>query len=284
MASLSLVRLCSIKYIKTTNQYLCLFPRDVFLSHLPNFISTHKMDLVRTHSRSIADPYQLCDLVCIPLHKAGLEDFATEDIDKAKSWSTARRWYITIATVVLVVNASFASSSPSGCIPSIHEDLHVSEEAAGLTIMLFLLGYCAGPLIFAPLSEFYGEFLRKVSLTNTNANLRPAMGPLQHFLPLRPLQPALCLRAELCYLARRPLSHRHVRWRSSLHRPGRDCRYLGTSSQGKCHGRLRHNDIHRTSARSRRVGISPAGGKLALELLRPSLDGRGLRYTDAHDP
>lgn len=159
MASLSLVRLCSIKYIKTTNQYLCLFPRDVFLSHLPNFISTHKMDLVRTHSRSIADPYQLCDLVCIPLHKAGLEDFATEDIDKAKSWSTARRWYITIATVVLVVNASFASSSPSGCIPSIHEDLHVSEEAAGLTIMLFLLGYCAGPLIFAPLSEFYGEFL-----------------------------------------------------------------------------------------------------------------------------
>jgi len=29
--------------------------------------------------------------------------------------------------------------------------------AAGLTIMLFLLGYCAGPLVFAPLSEFYGR-------------------------------------------------------------------------------------------------------------------------------
>ncbi len=30
-------------------------------------------------------------------------------------------------------------------------------EVTGLTITLFLLGYCAGPLIFAPLSEFYGR-------------------------------------------------------------------------------------------------------------------------------
>jgi len=40
---------------------------------------------------------------------------------------------------------------------SISESFHVSLEAAGLTITLFLLGYCAGPLIFAPLSEFYGR-------------------------------------------------------------------------------------------------------------------------------
>lgn len=40
---------------------------------------------------------------------------------------------------------------------SISEDFGVSEEAAGLTITLFLLGYCAGPLLFAPLSEFYGR-------------------------------------------------------------------------------------------------------------------------------
>ena len=30
-------------------------------------------------------------------------------------------------------------------------------EASGLVITLFLLGYCAGPLIWAPLSEFYGR-------------------------------------------------------------------------------------------------------------------------------
>lgn len=55
------------------------------------------------------------------------------------------------------MNATFASSSPSGCLASISEQLHVSSEAAGLVITLFLLGYCAGPLLFAPLSEFYGR-------------------------------------------------------------------------------------------------------------------------------
>jgi multidrug resistance protein len=56
-----------------------------------------------------------------------------------------------------VVNATFASSSPSGCLQGIAQHFHVSEEAAGLVITLFLLGYCAGPLVFAPLSEFYGR-------------------------------------------------------------------------------------------------------------------------------
>jgi multidrug resistance protein len=68
-----------------------------------------------------------------------------------------RRTGVTVAAVLLVVNATFASSSPTGCFPSISEHFGVSSEAAGLTITLFLLGYCAGPLIFAPLSEFYGR-------------------------------------------------------------------------------------------------------------------------------
>lgn len=55
------------------------------------------------------------------------------------------------------MNATFASSSPSGCLGSIARDFGISEEAAGLVITLFLLGYCAGPLIWAPLSEFYGR-------------------------------------------------------------------------------------------------------------------------------
>lgn len=58
---------------------------------------------------------------------------------------------------LLVVNATFASSSPSGCIDGIARDLHVSVEAAGLVTTLFLLGYVFGPLFFAPISEFYGR-------------------------------------------------------------------------------------------------------------------------------
>ena len=54
-------------------------------------------------------------------------------------------------------SATFASSSPTGCIRGIASHFHVSEEAAYLVITLFLLGYCAGPLFFAPLSEFFGR-------------------------------------------------------------------------------------------------------------------------------
>ncbi|EHK50436.1 hypothetical protein TRIATDRAFT_128734 [Trichoderma atroviride IMI 206040] len=91
------------------------------------------------------------------LNEDGYVDFAPGDIENPRNWSMKRRFFITMSTVLLVMNATFASSSPSGCFPSIAEWFHVSEEAAGLTITLFLLGYCAGPLIFAPMSELYGR-------------------------------------------------------------------------------------------------------------------------------
>ncbi|RMZ92439.1 hypothetical protein DV736_g333, partial [Chaetothyriales sp. CBS 134916] len=84
-------------------------------------------------------------------------DFAPNDIENPKDWSMARRYYITMVAVMLVVNATFASSAPSGCLEGISKEFGVSHTAAGLVITLFLLGYCAGPLVFAPLSEFYGR-------------------------------------------------------------------------------------------------------------------------------
>lgn len=83
--------------------------------------------------------------------------FAPDDIENPRNWSMARRTLISMTAILLVVNATFASSSPSGCFGSISEHFGVSTEVAGLTITLFLLGYCAGPLAFAPLSEFYGR-------------------------------------------------------------------------------------------------------------------------------
>lgn len=60
----------------------------------------------------------------------------------------------------LVIDATFASSSPTGALEGpngIAESLHVSVEAANLVTTLFLLGYVCGPLVWAPLSEFYGR-------------------------------------------------------------------------------------------------------------------------------
>jgi multidrug resistance protein len=110
-------------------------------------------------SRPVAKPYRSRN---VPdqqpfLNSHGHLDFAPGDIENPKNWSTTRRWYITVVSVFLVVNATFASSSPSGALKGICEHFHVSEEAGGLVTTLFLLGYCFGPLFFAPLSEFYGR-------------------------------------------------------------------------------------------------------------------------------
>jgi len=111
-------------------------------------------------SRPNAKPYRTRGIAAnerIYLNDKGQIDFAPNDIENPKNWSMKRKAYITFASVLLVINATFASSGPSGCLPSISEELHVSTEAAGLVVTVFLLGYCAGPLLWAPLSEFYGR-------------------------------------------------------------------------------------------------------------------------------
>jgi multidrug resistance protein len=119
------------------------------------------MDAIeRILSRPVAKPYRskgIDSSVQPNFDSDGNLDFAPGDVENPKEWSTSRRWYCTVIAVLLVVNATFASSSPSGCLVSIATHFKISNEAAGLVITLFLLGYCAGPLIFAPLSEFYGR-------------------------------------------------------------------------------------------------------------------------------
>ncbi|KAG5991245.1 hypothetical protein E4U43_004070 [Claviceps pusilla] len=83
--------------------------------------------------------------------------FAENDIENPQNWSVARRVTISLSAILLALNAVFASSAPSGCLPSVSLEFGVSSDAAALVITLFLLGYCAGPLLFAPLSELYGR-------------------------------------------------------------------------------------------------------------------------------
>ncbi|KAE9371750.1 MFS general substrate transporter [Stipitochalara longipes BDJ] len=91
------------------------------------------------------------------LNSDGHLEFAPNDPSNPKNWSTKRKCYITGVSILLVMNPTFASSAPSGAFEGISQDLNTSVEAAGLVTTLFLLGYCAGPLIWAPLSEFYGR-------------------------------------------------------------------------------------------------------------------------------
>jgi DHA1 family multidrug resistance protein-like MFS transporter len=89
--------------------------------------------------------------------KDGHLEFAPDDPENPKNYSFGRKCYITAIAISLVMNATFSSSAPTGSFQGVSDDLHVSVEAAGLVTTLFLLGYCAGPLFWAPLSEFYGR-------------------------------------------------------------------------------------------------------------------------------
>lgn len=115
--------------------------------------------ITRILSHAANKPYRNKDLRNEPPHldANGFVGFAPDDIENPQNWSMRRKTIITMSAVLQVVNATFASSSPSGCFGSISKQFHISTEVAGLTITVFLLGYCAGPLIFAPLSEFYGR-------------------------------------------------------------------------------------------------------------------------------
>jgi DHA1 family multidrug resistance protein-like MFS transporter len=114
----------------------------------------------RILSSAANKPYRSQDIRYEPapyLNEDGYVDFAPGDIENPRNWSMTRRAVVSVTAILLVVNATFASSSPSGCFGSISEYFDISTEVAGLTITVFLLGYCAGPLFFAPLSEFYGR-------------------------------------------------------------------------------------------------------------------------------
>ncbi|OJT09245.1 hypothetical protein TRAPUB_14320 [Trametes pubescens] len=80
-----------------------------------------------------------------------------DDPDNPKSWSRPYRWYITMLSAVLVLNATFASSAPEGIIPDLMQQFSFGQEVAVLTIALFVAGYCVGPLIWGPLSEQIGR-------------------------------------------------------------------------------------------------------------------------------
>ncbi|BFZ53138.1 hypothetical protein PYCC9005_000161 [Savitreella phatthalungensis] len=116
--------------------------------------------LERFMSRPAAKPYRTRNLEAgerPTLDHNGHLTFSENDLENPQNWSKARRWYVCSVAVLLVVNATFASSSPSGCIESIADHFKVSTEAAGLVITLFLLGYVFGPLFWAPMSENYGR-------------------------------------------------------------------------------------------------------------------------------
>ncbi|KAJ7158296.1 major facilitator superfamily domain-containing protein [Mycena crocata] len=106
--------------------------------------TTQYLDIPPTDEKVIIDPYLI-------------DAFDEGDPANPKNWSRARRWYLTSLAGMLVLNATFASSAPSGIAAQLMEEYNLSEELVILAISLFVAGYVVGPLLWAPLSEEFGR-------------------------------------------------------------------------------------------------------------------------------
>lgn len=69
----------------------------------------------------------------------------------------ARKAIITAFAVIITPASTFASSTYSGCMIEIEENMQASEEVVILGISLYVLGLAIGPLLWAPLGELYGR-------------------------------------------------------------------------------------------------------------------------------
>lgn len=105
-------------------------------------------DVPETSSEAVDD---------VTLDQNGHLAFSSNDRDNPKDWSFGRKLMITAICQLMALNCTFASTAPTGALDGIAETFKVSETAVNLVTTLFLCGYCAGPLFWAPLSEYFGR-------------------------------------------------------------------------------------------------------------------------------
>ncbi|KAL7415199.1 major facilitator superfamily domain-containing protein [Mrakia frigida] len=84
--------------------------------------------------------------------------WAENDSADPYTWKKSFKWFVTGVVALDTLCIAFASSAYSGGVNQIAEALNVkSQEIMILGISLYVLGFGAGPLIWAPLSEIYGR-------------------------------------------------------------------------------------------------------------------------------
>lgn len=125
------------------------------LSHQAAHIAVVDNPTVAGNMEEIKDPKLADHLNANQDYK--LVTFAEGDPANPKNWSKAYKWWCTMVVAVTCFVVAFASSVITADIAGVAEEFNVSEEAALVSISVFVVGFGVGPMIFAPLSEVYGR-------------------------------------------------------------------------------------------------------------------------------
>ncbi|KAJ4117488.1 hypothetical protein NW768_010851 [Fusarium equiseti] len=83
--------------------------------------------------------------------------FLPNDPQNPMTFPLWKKWFFTALQALATLATTFASSAYSGGIKQVISSFNASQEVATLGISFYVLGFALGPLVWAPLSEFYGR-------------------------------------------------------------------------------------------------------------------------------
>ncbi|WFD25431.1 hypothetical protein MNAN1_000393 [Malassezia nana] len=78
------------------------------------------------------------------------------DPENPFNWSIMYRLYLTALVFMLNTGCTFASSLPNSLLEEISDATHVSIQVVKVAVFIYVGGFAAGPLVWAPLSELFG--------------------------------------------------------------------------------------------------------------------------------
>ncbi|KAL4781126.1 major facilitator superfamily domain-containing protein [Aspergillus varians] len=83
--------------------------------------------------------------------------FGPGDRDYPRCWGYWRKWYITWFVCMLNIITTWCAGAFSSGAPAIAAHFQVSSEVTTLCLSMYVLGYAVGPVLLAPLSEYFGR-------------------------------------------------------------------------------------------------------------------------------
>lgn len=82
----------------------------------------------------------------------------SEQEDPTK-WNNHRKWAVTALVSCLYFNATITSSIATGATEQYLHQFSISQEVAALVLSIYMIGFCIGPPLWAPLSELHGRLI-----------------------------------------------------------------------------------------------------------------------------
>ncbi|KAF2723358.1 MFS general substrate transporter [Polychaeton citri CBS 116435] len=83
--------------------------------------------------------------------------FSGHDPSNPRNWPKWQKWYITCFCSMLNIVTCICAGGFSSAAEEIATDLGVSAEAATVGLSMYILGFAVGPMVLAPLSEYFGR-------------------------------------------------------------------------------------------------------------------------------